>query len=91
MHTYISEETEIAEFYERMYSTQKEIPAYEEYFKEINTVDVSGSGSKVFNNKGVPYPEIEVNGYGKIELPSGPYEPNNSKLLRPKFTDSYKK
>ena len=46
---------------------------------------------KALNNKGVPYPKVEVDGYGKVGLPPGPYEPNNSKTLRPQFTESYKK
>ncbi len=44
----------------------------------------------VVNGKGVPYPVIEVEGYGQVPFPIGPYEPNNS-ILRAQFTDSYKK
>ena len=56
---------------------------------ESKTVDIE-STNKVLNSKGVPYPDVEVSGYGKVKLPSGPYAPNNSTLLRSKFTNPYK-
>lgn len=44
----------------------------------------------IVNSKGDPYPNVQVEGYGKVPLPDGPYTPNNSKLLRPQFTASFK-
>jgi hypothetical protein len=44
----------------------------------------------ILNSKGVLYPKVSVEGYGEIPFPKGPYTPNNSSLLRPSFTDSYK-
>jgi HNH endonuclease len=61
-------------------------------FKEVfgNTKGVA-EAERVVNGKGNSYPKIEVEGHGEVSFPEGPYEPNNSKTLRPKFTDSYKK
>jgi hypothetical protein len=47
--------------------------------------------SKVLNRKGNPYPKVEIEGYGEIPHPKGPYVPNNTKTLRPRFTEAYKK
>jgi hypothetical protein len=44
----------------------------------------------VLNNKGVPYPQVAVDGYGLVQFPEGPYVPNNSSSLRPSFTTAYK-
>jgi RHS repeat-associated protein len=44
----------------------------------------------VVNNKGVPYPQVEVDGFGIVPFPEGPYLPNNSSSLRSDFTTSFK-
>ncbi|MPQ34295.1 HNH endonuclease, partial [Clostridium estertheticum] len=50
-----------------------------------------GAGEAVVNRKGIEYPKIDVEGYGEVELPKGPYTPNNTKILRPNFTTKVKK
>ncbi|AUO15597.1 hypothetical protein BGI42_15780 [Clostridium taeniosporum] len=52
-------------------------------FNEIDDI-------RVTNRKGVAYPQVIVDGYGEIPFPDGPYVPNNSARLRPKFTARYK-
>jgi hypothetical protein len=58
-----------------------------------NSVDLeaSGAGSStiIFNSKGVPYPKMNVRGYGEVPFPSGPYTTNNTSL-RSTFTPEYK-
>ncbi len=53
-------------------------------------VRYSGASSIPVNLRGVPYPQINVAGYGIVSFPSGPYAPNNSATLRAAFTRSYK-
>ena len=48
------------------------------------------NSSLILNSKGVPYPDVTVEGYGKVPFPDGPYTPNNSLSLRPDFTPQYK-
>jgi len=50
---------------------------------------IKGAGNTV-NNKGVTYPNVKVDSYGKVPFPSGPYTPNNSSSLRTSFSQSYK-
>ena len=63
--------------------------------KDVNGEILAAEGAddvgRVINGKGNSYPKIEVDGYGEVPFPEGPYEPNNSSTLRQKFTDSYKK
>ncbi len=60
--------------------------------ENIEKVDEwAADAERVVNGKGNPYPKVEVEGHGEVPFPEGPYEPNNSETLRPKFTDSYKK
>lgn len=47
--------------------------------------------TRVVNRKGIEYPKVEIEGYGEVPFPEGPYTPNNSNTLRGQFTDSYKK
>jgi hypothetical protein len=46
------------------------------------------NSTPVVNSKGVPYPDVEVPGYGKIPFPEGPYTPNNAATLRTPFNQS---
>ena len=48
------------------------------------------NSTPIANSKGVPYPEVEVPGYGKVPFPEGPYTPNNSASLRPNFSNHFK-
>ena len=43
------------------------------------------NSSPILNSKGEPYPDVTVDGYGKVPFPDGPYTPNNSASLRPEF------
>jgi hypothetical protein len=43
------------------------------------------SAPTILNSKGNPYPDVTVDGYGKVPFPDGPYTPNNSASLRPEF------
>lgn len=43
------------------------------------------------NGKGLPYPQVNVKGYGNVPFPDGPFTPNNSKILRSQFTPGLKK
>jgi hypothetical protein len=43
------------------------------------------------NNREVPYPEVNVPGYGKVPFPEGPYTPHNSATygqLRKEFNNA---
>jgi RHS repeat-associated protein len=42
------------------------------------------------NSKDVPYPDVDVPGYGKVEFPDGPYSPNNSAARPAEFTQAFK-
>jgi len=48
------------------------------------------ASERVQNIKGIPYPNVMVEGYGEVPFPEGPYTPNNSVTLRPSFTDAHK-
>jgi RHS repeat-associated protein len=65
--------------------------AREEAFQQ-SVADMNASSQKLIdqiNSKGVSYPDVDVEGYGKVPFPEGPYEPNNTSL-RSSFTPSYK-
>ncbi len=51
--------------------------------------------AEVLNSRGEAYPKVIVEGYGEIPFPKGPFTPNNSQILRKKFTpglkDNFKK
>jgi len=52
----------------------------------VGNVDVpQPNSSPILNSKGDPYPDVTVEGYGKVPFPEGPYTPNNSATLRPEF------
>jgi len=57
---------------------------------QLNLAYMNGS-SGPSNSKGVKYPDVKVEGYGKVPFPDGPYTPNNSTSLRGKFSPTLKK
>jgi len=44
----------------------------------------------IVNNRGMPYPEVDVPGYGKVPFPDQPYTPNNSPSRAQEFTKAFK-
>ena len=58
---------------------------------EIQTTNGNNNtGQRPINRKGVEYPKVNIDGYGEVPFPEGPYTPNNAKELRPRFTRAYK-
>jgi len=58
---------------------------------EIQTTNGNNNtGQRPINRKGVEYPKVNIDGYGEVPFPEGPYTPNNAKELRPRFTRTYK-
>lgn len=55
---------------------------------ELNAINTENE--IVLNSRGIPYPQVEIEGYGTVPFPKGPYTPNNSLLLRSDFTAAYK-
>lgn len=56
---------------------------------EIAPATNASESARPVNSKGIPYPKVEIPGYGEVPFPEGPYSPNNVSL-RSSFTDSYK-
>ncbi len=52
---------------------------------------LSGPNKPIINSRGVPYPEVDVPGYGKVPFPDSPYSPNNSPSRAQEFTNALKK
>jgi len=47
------------------------------------------ASARPVNSRGVPYPDVDVPGYGKVPFPKGPYTPNNTQM-RTSFHSSYR-
>ena len=50
-----------------------------------------GTSKPIVNSRGIPYPEVDVPGYGKVPFPDPPYTPNNSSSRAQEFTNALKK
>jgi hypothetical protein len=48
------------------------------------------SGETILNSRQEPYPQIIVEGYGKVPMPNGAYVPNNSSTRSSEFTPQVK-
>lgn len=47
------------------------------------------ASARPVNSQGLPYPDVDVPGYGKVPFPKEPYTPNNTHM-RPSFNYSYR-
>jgi hypothetical protein len=57
---------------------------------EIRQADGATHNTCPVNKNNVPYPDVEVPGFGKVPFPEGPYTPNNSATREKQFTQKFK-